>query len=323
ALAAPRRGYDGGSMKAVLPGTARGLLEKHLPRGIEVDWYDDDTASFDPILEAEIAWIDKQQTRLLAELGRARRLRWLFTLGAGIEHLDSGLLRERGIVLTNGSGIVSAAVADYAVMGVLVSAKRYDRVVRLADRREWTSCAPGQMELDGSRALVVGMGAIGRRIATRLAAFGVVVEGGTRSGSNGTLGPDEWRARLGDFDWVVLAAPTTAESRAMIGEKELSSMKPSAWLVNVGRGALVDQSALLAALSERRIGGAFLDTVSPEPLPPEHPLWGLDNCLITMHLSGRSQTSVPTRAVDLFLTNLEAFLAGRPMHNVVDLDSGY
>ncbi|MET4234933.1 hypothetical protein ACVWXN_007166 [Bradyrhizobium sp. i1.4.4] len=99
-------------------------------------------------------------------------------------------------------------------MGVLVSAKRYDRVVRLADRREWTSCAPGRMELDGSRALVVDMGAIGRRIATRLVAFGVVVEGATRSGSNDTLGPDEWRARLGDLDWVVLAAPTTAESRS-------------------------------------------------------------------------------------------------------------
>jgi phosphoglycerate dehydrogenase-like enzyme len=310
-------------MKAVLPGMVRGLLEGRLPPGLEVSWLADEATTIDAIVEAEIAWIDKHQINLAAELGRARRLRWLFTIGAGIEHLDLGLLRDKGVVLTNGSGLNSAAVADYAVMGVLVAAKRYDEVVRLADRREWTTHAPGRQELEGSRALVVGLGAIGRRIATRLAAFDVVVEGATRSGHDGTLRPDEWRARLGEFDWVVLAAPTTGETRAMIGAVELAAMKPGAWLVNIGRGGLVDQDALVEALRARRIGGAFLDTVTPEPLPPEHPLWGLENCLITMHLSGRSQTGMIARAAELFLRNLDAFLGGRPMENEVDLQAGY
>lgn len=310
-------------MKAVLPGLARGLLEERLPPGLEVSWLADDATRIDAVAEAEIAWIDKPQIDLAAELGRAERLRWLFTLGAGIEHLDLDLLRRKGVILTNGSGLNSAPVADYAVMGVLVAAKRYDEVVRLADRREWTTHAPGRMELEGSRALVVGMGAIGGRIAGRLAAFGVVVEGATRSGRDGTLGADAWRARLGEFDWVVLAAPTTGETRAMIGEAELAAMKPTAWLVNIGRGGLVDQAALVAAVHAGRIGGAFLDTVTPEPLPPEDPLWAAPNCLITMHLSGRSQTSIMRRAAELFLRNLEAFRAGRPMENVVDLAAGY
>lgn len=310
-------------MKAVLPGLARGLLQERLPPELEVSWIADDATRVEAIADAEIAWIDKAQINLAAELCRAQRLRWMFTLGAGIEHLDLGLLRDKGVILTNGSGLNSAPVADYAVMGVLVAAKRFDEVVRLADRREWTTHAPGHTELEGSRALVVGMGAIGRRIAERLAAFGVVVEGATRSGRDGTLGADAWRARLGDFDWVVLAAPTTGETRAMIGAPELSAMKPTAWLVNIGRGGLVDQPALVAALHAGHIGGAFLDTVTPEPLPPDDPLWAAPNCLITMHLSGRSQTSIVQHAAELFLRNLDAFRAGRPMENVVDLATGY
>lgn len=100
-------------------------------------------------------------------------------------------------------------------------------------------------------------------------------------------------------------------------------MKPTAWLVNIARGDMVDQYALIEALERRRIAGAFLDTVTPEPLPPEHPLWTARNTLHSMHLSGRSQTKMFQRAAALFLDNLDAFLNGRPMRNVVDLDAGY
>jgi phosphoglycerate dehydrogenase-like enzyme len=206
---------------------------------------------------------------------------------------------------------------------VLAAAKRFDEVVRIADRHEWTMHAPGQVELDGTAALVIGYGTIGKLIGDRLEAFGVTVTGVTRSARGGTLGPDQWRDRLGEYDWVILAAPSTGATKAMIGATELAAMKSTAWLVNIARGDMVDQAALIEALTKRGIAGAFLDTVHPEPLPPEHPLWVAPNTIHTMHLSGRSQTTMFQRGAALFLDNLEAFIAGRPMRNVVDLDAGY
>ena len=109
----------------------------------------------------------------------------------------------------------------------------------------------------------------------------------------------------------------------MIGADELAAMKPSAWLINIARGDMIDQAALVAALEGGTIAGAFLDPTDPEPLPADHPLWSAPNCMITMHLSGRSQTTMFQRAAALFLENLAAYRAGRPMTNVADLDAGY
>jgi phosphoglycerate dehydrogenase-like enzyme len=311
-------------MIGVLPEMVRSLLEARLPPELEVVWFSKPDQAMQGIAEAEIVWLDGLSADFIGEaLRQARRLRWFFTIGAGVDHLDLARFRDQGIVLTNGSGLNSVAVAEYALMGMLAAAKRYDQVVRFADRRTWRNDAPGRVELDGSSALIIGMGDIGRRIAERLAPFNVAVTGVSHSGRHGTLKASEWRARLGEFDWVVLAAPSTAQTRGMIGVAELVAMRPTAWLVNIARGELVNQEALIDALRERRIAGAFLDTVTPEPLPKEHPLWSIENCLITMHLSGRSQTGMMARAADLFLVSLATFLAGRPMRNVVDLDAGY
>jgi phosphoglycerate dehydrogenase-like enzyme len=206
---------------------------------------------------------------------------------------------------------------------VLAAAKRFDEVVRAHDRHEWPKDSPGKVELFETKALIVGMGAIGKLIGERLAAFGVEVTGVTRSGRDGTLQPDQWQAKLGAFDWVILAAPSTDATKAMVGAAELAAMKPSAWLINIARGDLIDEAALLDALNGRKIAGAFLDPTSPEPLPTDHPLWSAPNCMITMHLSGRSQTKMFPRAAALFLRNIDAFVSGRPMENVVDLDAGY
>jgi phosphoglycerate dehydrogenase-like enzyme len=311
-------------LRLLLPAVLRPSLESRLPPGLQVTWVapSDDVAA--AIEQADVAWLDLLQLRdTNAVLRRAGRLKWLFTLGAGVEYLDLQLLQKNGTTLTNGAGLNAACIADYAVMGVLVSAKRFDRVLETAQRCEWTTEAPGKMELEGAHALIVGMGAIGRQVAQRLQAFGVQVTGATRSGHDGTLDANSWRNTLGTYDWVIVAAPATRETRAMIGASELQAMKRTAWLINVARGDLVDQQALCAALQEGRIGGAFLDTVTPEPLPKEHPLWRAPNCIITMHLSGRSQTGLIDRAKTLFLANLEAFLQGRPMRNVVDLAAGY
>ena len=311
-------------MKAVLPALARPLLETRLPADLDVAWFASREDAMEMIVDADIAWVDMQKTGTIGEaVRRAKHLKWLFTILAGIDFLDLPILRRQGTIVTNGTGINALAVAEYAVMGVLAAAKRFDEVVRIADRHEWTQAAPGQVELFETKALIVGYGTIGALIGERLQAFGVEVTGVTRSGRDGTLRPDAWQSRLGDFDWVILAAPSTDATKAMIGAEQLAAMKSSAWLINVARGDMVDQDALIEALTKRRIAGAFLDTVHPEPLPPEHPLWSAPNTIHTMHLSGRSQTKMFLRGATLFLDNLEAFLAGREMRNVVDLDAGY
>ena len=312
-------------MKAVLPALARPLLEPHLPAGLDVAWFASPGEAKTMIAEADIAWVDMQPGHLTAEAIRAAgpKLKWVSTIYAGLDALPLDVIKAHGATLTNGAGINAVTVAEYAVMGVLVAAKRYDEVVRLADKHEWSMSAPGQVELLDTTALIIGMGTIGMLIAERLTAFGVTVTGVTRSGRDGTLTPDQWRNRLGEFDWVVLAAPSTEETKTMFGADELAAMKRSAWLINIARGDMIDQDALIETLRARRIAGAFLDPTDPEPLPADHPLWSAPNALITMHLSGRSQTKMFQRAGALFLKNLKAFMADEAMTNVVDLDLGY
>ncbi len=312
-------------MKAVLPAPARPLLQPHLPPELEVAWFTGPAGARAGIADAEIAWVDLQPTSLVADAIRAAGpdLKWVSTIYAGLDAFPLALLRERGVTLTNGAGINAITVAEYAVMGVLVGAKRFDEVIRAHDRHEWPRDAPGKIELAETSALVIGYGTIGRMIGDRLRAFGVEVTGVTRSGRDGTLTTEQWRERLGDYDWVILAAPSTDATKAMIGAAELVAMKSSAWLINIARGVMIDDGALIAALNDGTIAGAFLDPTTPEPLPADHPLWSAPNCIVTMHLSGRSQTRMFQRAAALFLDNLAAYRAGKPMRNVADLDAGY
>jgi phosphoglycerate dehydrogenase-like enzyme len=311
-------------MKAVLPALARPLIEAQLPAGLDVHWFTSLDEAVEMVADADIGWVDNNGPANWARaVAAGRKLQWLSTIYAGLDPLDKDQLRAQGTRVTNGSGVNAHTVAEYAVMGALVAAKRYDQVVRIADTHVWPFDAPGKLELFETGALVIGYGTIGRLIGERLAAFGVTVTGVTRTGAPGTIAPDAWRDRLSEFDWIFLAAPATDQSRAMIGEAELKAMKPSAWIINVGRGELIDQDALIEAVTKRRIAGAFLDTVSPEPLPPENPLWTTPNIILSMHLSGRSQTRMFLRAAALFVENIHAFLEGRPLKNEVDLAAGY
>jgi phosphoglycerate dehydrogenase-like enzyme len=311
-------------MKAVLPALARPLVEPHLPAGLETRWFTTPEEAIAMVVDADIGWVDiNKPEQWAAAVAAGKKLQWLSTIYAGLDRLDTRALHARGVRVTNGSGVNAHTVAEYAVMGCLVAAKRYDEVVRAADRHEWPLEAPGKLELFETSALIIGYGTIGRLIGERLAGFGVTVTGVTRSGAGGTIGSDAWRARLGEFDWIILAAPATQESHAMIGAEELRAIKPSAWIVNVGRGELIDQEALIEAVAKRRIAGAFLDTVIPEPLPADHPLRTTPNIILSMHLSGRSQTRMFLRAAEMFVENLKAFLEGRPLRNQVDLAAGY
>lgn len=274
--------------------------------------------------EAEIGWFDLYQPGGMAEaIARATRLRWLNSIYAGVDFFPLDLLAERGVALTNGAGINAITIAEYVVMGMLTVAKGYREVVRAQERREWLLDSPGKIELHGSRALILGAGEIGGRVDRMLQGFEVAVTKVRRRPGPGDLGPDGWRERLGEFDWIILTVPATAETQHMIGAAEIAAMKPGSVIVNVARGSVIDQPALVEALAAGRIGAAFLDVCTPEPLPADHPLWDLPNAHVTMHLSGRAQDKMFARAADRFLANLARYAKGEALEPRVDLGLGY
>ena len=232
---------------------------------------------------------------------------------------------ERGQIFTNGVGLRSETIADFAVMGVLTIVKRFAEIVRTHDRQEWTSVPKGSRSLNRSKALILGYGSIGRAIGDRLGAFGVEVTGVRRTPGEDPreIGPDDWRARLNEFDWIVVAAPGTAETEHLLGADEFAAMKQGAGIVNIARGSLIDQAALIAALESGHLDGAVLDVTTPEPLPADDPLWRAPNLIVTSHVSGAGQSDSMQRAVDRFLMNLDHYLKGEPLQHVVDLGRGY
>jgi phosphoglycerate dehydrogenase-like enzyme len=305
-------------MIAVLPQSVRPLLEGRLPGWLEARWWDTPETLLKLAPQAEIGWFDLHvKAPALAAVESAAGLRWLNSSYTGVDWLPMEQLRQQGMALTCGSGLTAAQVAEFAVMTMLAVAKDYRAVVRAQDRHEWLGAAPGTRVLDGSRALILGNGAIGQAIGRALAGFGVdVVAVSSRR-------PRNWRSEIGGFDWIVLAVPGTPATRGMIGRAELSGMKAEAVLVNFARADCVDQPALVEALVEKRIAAAVLDLTDPEPLPPEHPLWSLDNAHVTMHLSGIPTPASQQRAAERFLRNCERFRSGEPLEAQVDLNRGY
>jgi len=309
---------------AVLTGLIRPFVESRLPDWIEPHYFNSKEEAVELAPSAEIGWFDMyDKTDMAAAISAASNLKWLNSIYAGLDGMPLSLLHARGTVVTNGAGINAITIAEYVVMGMLTVAKGYREVVRAQERREWLLDSPGKVELYGSKALLLGYGAIGKLIEERLKGFAVDVTVVRRSPGPGTLTPDQWRGRLGEFDWVILAVPATPETDGMIGAAELAAMKPTATLINIARGAVVDQGALVAALEARQIAAAFLDVTTPEPLPPEDPLWSQDDAHITMHLSGLAQDKMFTRSAQRFLENLGRWSTGEEVQPRVDLTLGY
>lgn len=311
-----------------ISGLIRPMLESRLPEGLDVRWFMSHEEAMDAVADAEIGWFDMNDKEAMAEtLRAAKKLKWLNSIYAGLDFLPMDVLIERGITVTNGAGINAITIAEYVVMGMLNIAKGYREVVRAQDRHEWLLDSPGKRELAESKALLLGYGAIGKLIEPRLRAFDVEVSVVRRtppvSGGPNTLGPDEWRARLGEFDWVILAVPSTPETEGMIGAAELAAMNRECVIVNIARGSVIDQPALIQALETKAIAGAFLDVTTPEPLPADHPLWSLENAHVSMHLSGRAQSKMFIRSGERFLENLGKYLRGQPVVPVFDPRLGY
>ena len=273
-------------------------------------------------------------------LVRAPRLTWVHSASAGVERALTPAARERGIVITNARGVFSRPIAEYVMMMILAISRRLPQLLELQRERTWQPLEG--VELRDVTLGIVGLGSIGRAVGALATAFGCrviatrrrletgaalpPVEDGPHGARDLTLdrvlGPDALPELLAEADFVVLAAPLTPDTVGMIDEEALARMKPGAWLINVARGRLVDERALVRALRDGRIGGAVLDTFREEPLPASSPFYDLDNAIVTPHTSW-SSGRVLDRSVELFCDNLRRFAAGEPLLNVVDPDAGY
>ena len=303
---------------AVLPSSVRLSLEDPLPDWLEPRWWSSAEELVALAPAAEIGWFDMHgKDAPLAAISAAAGLRWLNTSYTGVDWMPLSDMASRGIALTCGTGLTTHQVAEFALLAMLAVAKDYPAVVRAQDRHEWLDMAPGTRDLAGSRALILGHGAIGQAIERALEALGVEVT------AVSSRRPRNWRSQIGSFDWIVLAVPGTPETCGMIGAAEVAGMKREAVLVNFARADCVEQDALVEALREGRIAAAILDLTDPEPLPPDHPLWSLPNAHITMHLSGIPTPASQARAATRFLRNCERFRAGEPLEAQVDLVRGY
>lgn len=267
-------------------------------------------------------------------LDRAPNLKWLQLTSAGADRLiDSELVRSGRVYVTTASGIHAVPIGEYVLGSMIAFAKGFPRAYRSQAESTWRPFIAS--ELEGATVGILGLGAIGRNVARLAKAFGMRVIATRRSQEKHMTGAvageadvdemyarDELKAMLGECDYVVLAVPLTEASRNLIGEGELTAMKRSTVIVNIARGAVIDQHALINAVRNGVIGGAALDVTDPEPLPPDNELWTLDNVMITPHISGGTPRYMD-RAIDLFCDNLRRYLDNEPLRNVVDPDRGY
>jgi D-2-hydroxyacid dehydrogenase (NADP+) len=267
------------------------------------------------------------------QLKQARKLKWIHSTAAGIAQLAYPELRDSGILVTNPRGVFSVPMAEHT-MGLLIAmARNFPDAVRFQEKSIWGQqqlwAMPQQLsELNGKILLIVGYGSIGEELAKRAKVFGMRVRGITRSGKGDTsfvekiLPASHLHEALSEADYVVIVAPETPETNRLIGAAEISRMRRGARLINVGRGSLLDEAALISGLENGHLAGAALDVTGTEPLPENSPLWKAPNLFITPHTSAVSDR-LWLRETDLLVELLELWFSGREMKNVVDLTRGY
>lgn len=256
----------------------------------------------------------------------ADRLCWIHWTGAGVDAVLFPELVESDVTLTNSRGIFDRAMAEYVLGLILSFAKRFPETTRHQEQRRWQHRL-GELVF-GSRALIVGVGSIGREIARMLARAGLQVEGvGRRARPSdddfvAVHAHQDLNAVLPEADYVVIVVPLTDETRGLFGAAQLGAMKPTARLINVARGAVLDEAALVEALRTRQIAGAALDVTATEPLPGDSPLWTMPGVIVSPHMSG-DFVGYPDVLVSAFIDNFRRFRAHQPLLNVVDKASGF
>ena len=287
-------------------------------------------------------------------LAKAPKLAWVHSASAGVENVLTPSSRERGLVITNARGVFSRPIAEYVLMMILAVSRRLPQLLELQRERTWQPLEG--VELRDVTIGIVGLGSIGQAVADLAGAFGCRViatrrragdtaaarvggqaaggeradeanrsgdeSGPTEANIERVAGPEGLPRLLAESDFVVLALPLTPDTESVINDEMLALVKPGAWLINVARGRLVDERALVRALREGRIGGAVLDAFREEPLPSSSPLYDLPNVIVTPHTSW-SSGRVLDRSIELFCENLRRFARGEELLNVVDPAAGY
>jgi phosphoglycerate dehydrogenase-like enzyme len=275
-------------------------------------------------------------------LSRAPHLTWVHSATSGVERALTPAALARDVLVTNARGVFSRPIAEHVLLMILAISRHLPELLELQRERTWQPLEG--RELRELTIGIVGYGSLGRSVASLASAFGARVIAlrrrptaaeSVRAGApddgdefpyeatvDRVLGPDGLHELLSESDIVVLAAPLTAETEGMIDEAAVAAMKKESWLINVARGRLIDDTALLRALRDHRIGGAALDTFRDEPLPPSSPYWDLSNVILTPHTAW-SSARVLDRSIELFCDNLVRFSRGEPLRNVVDPTAGY
>lgn len=279
-----------------------------------------------PDADGVISWPSREA------LPAARKLRWVHCTSAGIERIRSvpELIEMDQVTLTNARGAHAATIADHCFAFMLAFTRHLPALLEDKQAKRWDRAlrSQGARELSGSVLGIIGLGKIGSEIARRGLGFGMEVRAVDVNPAAQCPGVAEvWPlSRLDDLlrtaDYLAIAIPITAQTRGLIGARELALMKPDAYLFVMSRGGIVDQDALAEALSGGRLAGAGLDATAPEPLPAEHPLWELPNVLLSPHCSGASRQTTE-RGRQIMRENIGRFLAGQPLINVCDKQAGY
>jgi phosphoglycerate dehydrogenase-like enzyme len=257
------------------------------------------------------------------------QVRWVHSRAAGLDSMLFPELVESPAILTNGRGVFSQSLGEFVLAALLYFAKDFRRMVRSQAAGIWDPF--DVVEISGQTVGIVGYGDIGRAAATRVRAMGMRVLAVKRQGPpiynvdplvERIYSPEQRIEMIARCDYIVVAAPLTAETRSMIGEPEFAAMKPSAVIINVGRGPVIDEAAMVKALSECRIKGAALDVFDHEPLPEGHPFYKLENVLLSPHCADHTPGWMED-AMRFFLSQYERFRTGAPLQNVVDKRRGY
>jgi phosphoglycerate dehydrogenase-like enzyme len=276
--------------------------------------------------DAEVAFSGNNPRRVRKLLDATPKLRWYHTVSAGVENMPLPELAQRGIVLTNNSGSYDIQIAEHLMAFVFAASRQLHRYRDNQRASEWKELQ--HQELRDATIVVFGMGSIGGEIARLASAIGMRVigvrrkAGGSQPGIDRVVAADCLADVVAEADYLAIAAPLTSATRGAISREVIARMKPTAWIMNIGRGAIVDEPAMIDALKTKRIAGAALDVFTTEPLPKESPLWALDNVIITPHHSGSSPRA-SERTLTLFAENLRRYKAGEPLINRVDFEAGY
>ncbi len=302
------------------------ILDTAAECGFTVEFYDTPEEASGKVGDCEVLLC--RNTQLIPE---AKAAKWIASTNAGVDpYLKPGVMTDPDQLLTNSAGAYGVTISEHILMVTLMLLKRLPEYEQVMADRGWRSDLLIR-SIQGSRVTILGTGDIGRETAKRMHALGAAKITGLNH--SGRPAGDDFNAidtssnidkYLPDTDILICCVPDTPETRGLIGAEQLALLPETAYLVNVGRGSLIDQPALIDALNTGKIAGAALDVMTPEPLPKDDPLWDAKNCILTPHVSGNMTLGYTTyRCIELFCDNLKRYAAGEKMHNVVDRTRGY